>query len=107
MNTFKLCGVVPSIFSLIIFLQCSKTCGGGIQRRTAKCIDDRNTPIDDSYCNNSEMITEQICNTENCPVWTLADTSSVRKKKTLLLLLFTIAEQIKRCKYFNNFVVGA
>lgn len=65
----------------IIFLQCSKTCGGGIQRRTAKCIDDRNTPIDDSYCNNSEMITEQICNTENCPVWTLADTSSVRKKK--------------------------
>ncbi|CAH1115336.1 unnamed protein product [Psylliodes chrysocephalus] len=56
--------------------ECSKTCGGGIQRRTAKCIDDRNTPIDDSYCNNSEMITEQICNTENCPVWTLADTSS-------------------------------
>ncbi|CAG9862410.1 unnamed protein product [Phyllotreta striolata] len=56
--------------------ECSKTCGGGVQRRTAKCIDDSNTPIDDSYCNNSELIIEQICNTENCPIWTLAETSS-------------------------------
>ncbi|XP_050511629.1 A disintegrin and metalloproteinase with thrombospondin motifs 9 isoform X2 [Diabrotica virgifera virgifera] len=55
--------------------ECSKTCGGGLQKRTAKCVDDRYTPIDDSYCNNSEKIIEQICNTENCPVWTLADQS--------------------------------
>ncbi|XP_018561715.1 A disintegrin and metalloproteinase with thrombospondin motifs 9 isoform X2 [Anoplophora glabripennis] len=56
--------------------ECTKTCGGGIQRRTAKCVDDKYTPIDDSYCNNSEMITEQICNTERCPNWTWAETSS-------------------------------
>ncbi|XP_074026740.1 ADAM metallopeptidase with thrombospondin type 1 motif A isoform X3 [Leptinotarsa decemlineata] len=55
--------------------ECSKTCGSGIQSRTAKCVDDRYTPMDDSYCNNSEMITQQICNTENCPIWTVADTS--------------------------------
>ncbi|KAJ8921175.1 hypothetical protein NQ315_013647 [Exocentrus adspersus] len=55
--------------------ECTKTCGGGIQRRTAKCVDDQYTPIDDSYCSNSQMITEQICNVERCPSWILADTS--------------------------------
>ncbi|KAJ8967041.1 hypothetical protein NQ314_003158, partial [Rhamnusium bicolor] len=56
--------------------ECTQTCGGGIQRRTAKCVDDHYTPIDDSYCSNSDKITEQICNTERCPSWTLAETSS-------------------------------
>ncbi|XP_056632510.1 A disintegrin and metalloproteinase with thrombospondin motifs 9 isoform X2 [Diorhabda sublineata] len=56
--------------------ECSKTCGGGIQRRTAKCVDYTYTPIDDSYCNDSEMVTNQICNTENCPEWILAENSS-------------------------------
>ncbi|KAG5867323.1 hypothetical protein JTB14_008248 [Gonioctena quinquepunctata] len=56
--------------------ECSKTCGSGIQRRTAECVDDRHTLLDNSFCKNTNMVIEQICNTENCPIWTLADTSS-------------------------------
>ncbi|KAJ8984117.1 hypothetical protein NQ317_017326 [Molorchus minor] len=52
--------------------QCTKTCGGGTQRRTAKCVDNSYRPIEDSYCNMSEKITEQICNTERCPSWVWA-----------------------------------
>lgn len=68
----------------LLNFQCSKSCGGGIQTRTAKCIDDSNTHIDDSYCKNSEMVTEQICNTENCPIWSLVDESPVSKEKYLI-----------------------
>ncbi|VEN49794.1 unnamed protein product [Callosobruchus maculatus] len=55
--------------------ECSKSCGGGIQRRTAKCMDDSYTHIDNSYCNNTELITEQICNAESCPTWVVVETT--------------------------------
>ncbi|XP_066144477.1 A disintegrin and metalloproteinase with thrombospondin motifs 9 isoform X2 [Euwallacea fornicatus] len=56
--------------------ECSQTCGGGIQRRSAKCVDENNIPIDDSHCSNTEKIVEQMCNPEKCPDWIVADTSS-------------------------------
>ncbi|XP_060533240.1 A disintegrin and metalloproteinase with thrombospondin motifs 9 isoform X2 [Cylas formicarius] len=56
--------------------ECSKTCGGGTQRRTAKCVDENNVSIDDSHCRNAEKIVDQMCNTEKCPVWMIADTSA-------------------------------
>ncbi|XP_030747517.1 A disintegrin and metalloproteinase with thrombospondin motifs 9 isoform X2 [Sitophilus oryzae] len=56
--------------------ECSKTCGGGIQRRSSKCVDENNLSIDESHCSKTEKITEQICNIETCPIWRVVETSS-------------------------------
>ena len=45
------------------------TCGGGTQRRSAKCVDDSSHVMDDSHCFKSEKVTEQVCNVRKCPVW--------------------------------------
>lgn len=58
---------------LPIFLQCSVTCGGGIQHRIASCIDHNNNVIDVAHCFNSEKITEQFCNVQKCPIWKSRD----------------------------------
>jgi thrombospondin motif-containing protein 9 len=50
------------------FVQCSASCGGGSQRRTANCVDNNSRIIDDSLCG-SEKFTEQRCNVQKCPVW--------------------------------------
>ncbi|XP_063930505.1 A disintegrin and metalloproteinase with thrombospondin motifs 9-like isoform X2 [Zophobas morio] len=49
--------------------ECSVTCGGGTQRRSAKCVDDSSHVMDDSHCFKSEKVTEQVCNVRKCPVW--------------------------------------
>ncbi|XP_008190626.1 A disintegrin and metalloproteinase with thrombospondin motifs 9 isoform X2 [Tribolium castaneum] len=48
--------------------ECSTSCGGGTQRRSAKCVDNNSRTLDDSYCP-GEKITEQRCNTQKCPIW--------------------------------------
>ncbi|CAH1132157.1 unnamed protein product [Ceutorhynchus assimilis] len=73
-NCYTSCNTTRWDYS--IWSECSKTCGGGTQRRSAKCVDENNIPIDDSHCSNTEKIIEQICNTEQCPDWLIADTSS-------------------------------
>ncbi|XP_050315831.1 A disintegrin and metalloproteinase with thrombospondin motifs 9-like isoform X2 [Anthonomus grandis grandis] len=55
--------------------ECSKTCGGGVQVRQAKCVDEHNRPIDDSHCSGKEKIVEQRCNIEICPDWVIGETS--------------------------------
>ncbi|GMT24056.1 hypothetical protein PFISCL1PPCAC_15353, partial [Pristionchus fissidentatus] len=51
--------------------ECSASCGeNGAQRRTARCLDDSNRPVDDSHCareNRDE--TERQCNRFPCPKW--------------------------------------
>ncbi|ERL92127.1 hypothetical protein D910_09447 [Dendroctonus ponderosae] len=56
--------------------ECSQTCGGGTQTRSAKCVDENNMPIDDAHCSSSEKIVKQICNIEECPDWIVGETSA-------------------------------
>lgn len=65
----------------MVFFKCSQSCGGGTQKRTAKCLDDSNAHIDDIYCNNSKLVTEQTCNANRCPIWKLVETSPVSRKQ--------------------------
>ncbi|KAK9754190.1 ADAM-TS Spacer 1 [Popillia japonica] len=53
--------------------QCSRTCGGGIKTRTAKCVDGRNNTIDDSHCHAKDKYVRHTCNHERCPMWTYED----------------------------------
>lgn len=48
-------------------LQC--TCGGGVQTRTASCVDTRENKVDERYCKRAEKMTERQCNTQECPRW--------------------------------------
>ncbi|XP_049824532.1 A disintegrin and metalloproteinase with thrombospondin motifs 9 isoform X2 [Aethina tumida] len=52
--------------------QCSKTCGGGMQHRTAKCVDSNEREIDEANCREPK-ITEKTCNTGRCPYWSPRD----------------------------------
>ncbi|KAF5279337.1 hypothetical protein FQR65_LT15410 [Abscondita terminalis] len=56
--------------------ECSKSCGGGYQKRNAVCMDDHNNVIDSSMCSQQENISEQICNAHKCPSWTFDEWSS-------------------------------
>lgn len=56
---------------------CSRTCGGGRQRRTAKCVDSDGQVVSDSHCNEHEKVVERGCNEESCPAWVTGDWSSV------------------------------
>uniref|UniRef100_A0A1B6E0Y8 Peptidase M12B domain-containing protein n=1 Tax=Clastoptera arizonana TaxID=38151 RepID=A0A1B6E0Y8_9HEMI len=48
---------------------CSKTCGSGIQRRAAECVDEDGNTLSIEDCNKNELITNRICATQKCPVW--------------------------------------
>lgn len=56
---------------------CTKTCGSGIQKRTARCVDENNESLADGDCNEKEKIVEQICNTLKCPSWSFGDWTPV------------------------------
>ncbi|XP_039287306.1 LOW QUALITY PROTEIN: A disintegrin and metalloproteinase with thrombospondin motifs 9 [Nilaparvata lugens] len=54
---------------------CSKSCGTGIQRRAAECVDDTGNRVDSSLCQEREKIVERLCNTQKCPRWSVGDWS--------------------------------
>ncbi|XP_057333026.1 A disintegrin and metalloproteinase with thrombospondin motifs 9-like isoform X2 [Microplitis mediator] len=54
---------------------CSATCGGGVQIRTANCIDSNGNQVPENKCNTSEKILKRFCNSEPCPQWTFGEWS--------------------------------
>ena len=63
---------------MMLYLQCSKTCGGGKQTRTAQCVSEQGWPKDESDCKQSDPpIVERPCGTQDCPKWVLGDMSPV------------------------------
>lgn len=57
---------------------CSVSCGGGIQWRSAKCVDSNNRPVRDENCTGQEKHVKRICGQEVCPKWDLGEWSPVR-----------------------------
>ncbi|XP_036992016.2 A disintegrin and metalloproteinase with thrombospondin motifs 9 isoform X1 [Artibeus jamaicensis] len=55
--------------------ECSESCGGGIQRRRAICVNTRNDVLDDSKCIHQDKVTIQRCNELPCPQWKSGDWS--------------------------------
>lgn len=47
---------------------CSVTCGGGIQTRTAKCIDSNNRVVSDNNCKTPSIL-KRLCGQDACPKW--------------------------------------
>ncbi|XP_045465321.1 A disintegrin and metalloproteinase with thrombospondin motifs 9 isoform X2 [Harmonia axyridis] len=56
--------------------QCSQSCGGGIQTRTAECVDTKsNEPLDEDKCRGIEKTTKRECKDNECPKWITTDWS--------------------------------
>lgn len=73
----------------LTYLQCSKTCGGGKQTRTALCVSEQGWQKDESDCKQSDPpIVERPCGTQDCPQWVLGDMSPVSVE---LYLMFQFA----------------
>ena len=56
---------------------CSLTCGGGIQHRTAVCVDSEAKTLDDGKCFAIASETTQKCGIEECPKWQTGDWTEV------------------------------
>ncbi|XP_023287905.1 A disintegrin and metalloproteinase with thrombospondin motifs 9 isoform X2 [Orussus abietinus] len=54
---------------------CSVTCGGGIQMRTATCVDSNDRQVPDEKCISGEKLLKRICGQEACPKWSMGDWS--------------------------------
>ncbi|XP_075230362.1 ADAM metallopeptidase with thrombospondin type 1 motif A isoform X2 [Lycorma delicatula] len=52
---------------------CTKTCGSGVERRMAECVDNMDHPMNDSLCQLYEKIDERVCNTQKCPEWSVGE----------------------------------
>lgn len=64
---------------LMLYLQCSKQCNGGIQSRNAFCTSDhRGQIIDEKYCAHlTKDELQKSCNTHECAKWQYGDESVV------------------------------
>jgi len=51
--------------------QCSVSCGQGIQRRDANCVDSNNRPLEERNCDIREKIVVKQCELAPCPHWQL------------------------------------
>ncbi|KAI5734300.1 hypothetical protein M8J77_004856 [Diaphorina citri] len=50
---------------------CSKSCGTGVETRSAVCIDDYGREVDESQCSAAEKIIQRVCGTSKCPQWSV------------------------------------
>lgn len=62
--------------------QCSRTCGGGVQRREVLCkqrmADGSFLELPETFCSASKLASQQSCKKEDCPSeWLLSDWSEV------------------------------
>ncbi|MGH0133046.1 UNVERIFIED_CONTAM: hypothetical protein FKN15_036208, partial [Acipenser sinensis] len=55
--------------------ECSKSCGGGAQRRGAVCVGSLGSVLDDSKCSQQNKLVTQKCNEFVCPQWKTGDWS--------------------------------
>lgn len=56
---------------------CSVSCGGGVQFRSAKCVDSNERQVRDENCARQEKHLKRICSQEACPRWDLGEWSPV------------------------------
>ncbi|XP_067203568.1 A disintegrin and metalloproteinase with thrombospondin motifs 9 isoform X2 [Linepithema humile] len=54
---------------------CSVSCGGGVQLRSAICVDSNERPVRDENCARQEKHLKKICSQEACPKWDLGEWS--------------------------------
>lgn len=60
---------------------CSVSCGGGVQLRSAICVDSNERQVRDENCAKQEKHLKRICSQEACPKWDLGEWSPVSKRK--------------------------
>ncbi|XP_037091736.1 A disintegrin and metalloproteinase with thrombospondin motifs 9-like isoform X1 [Pollicipes pollicipes] len=58
---------------------CSRTCGGGVQNRSAVCVTSSNQPLADSRCNQAERRLTRPCGSAECPGWRVGNWSACSK----------------------------
>lgn len=49
-----------------------------MQTRRATCADENNEKLDDSECDESQKVVEQLCNVQKCPIWSFGDWTPVK-----------------------------
>ncbi|XP_017755723.1 PREDICTED: A disintegrin and metalloproteinase with thrombospondin motifs 9 [Eufriesea mexicana] len=54
---------------------CNVTCGGGVQYRTAICVDSNRRPVSEENCMGQKKDLERPCGQDACPKWTLKNWS--------------------------------
>ena len=55
--------------SHVYVIQCSASCGSGVQYREAKCVDMNGAIMADSDCDPDAQVKAQSCNNDPCPTW--------------------------------------
>lgn len=87
------CNGVFSYNYAFIILQCSQSCGGGIQAREALCkqrlSDGSILELPETFCSSTKPATQELCHNEDCPPeWSRNDWSQVifKFKQTFLML---------------------
>ncbi|XP_076683108.1 A disintegrin and metalloproteinase with thrombospondin motifs 15 isoform X2 [Andrena cerasifolii] len=48
---------------------CSVTCGGGVQHRTAMCVNSNGRPVPEDSCARQEKHLKRMCSLDACPKW--------------------------------------
>lgn len=56
---------------------CNTTCGGGVQYRTAICVDSNRRPVSEENCMGQKKDLERACGNEECPKWAFKNWSRV------------------------------
>lgn len=58
-------------------LQCSVTCGSGVQQRASWCVNSQGEMADEALCEASPRETQRACHDQHCPHWQLVDWTPV------------------------------
>ena len=58
---------------------CSATCGGGVQYRTAVCVDPESKTLKEDKCLAIRAEKRKECGMETCPAWKTGDWTEVHK----------------------------